>query len=129
MSNVIEFKTSGPVFDGVAVGLSEAATRAAESAVASAAVKTARDLLTQNIQVSVTGAEPSSLHKETSSLGTIVTDNHAIVYGPWLEGTGSRNQTTRFKGYFSVRQAAQQVNDQAAEIAENAIAPFVKEMN
>jgi hypothetical protein len=22
-----------------------------------------------------------------------------VVYGPWLEGTSSRNQTTRFKGY------------------------------
>jgi hypothetical protein len=29
------------------------------------------------------------------------------VYGPWLEGVGSRNNTTRFKGYHAFRKAAQ----------------------
>ena len=29
------------------------------------------------------------------------------VYGPWLEGVGSRNNTTRFKGYRAFRRAAQ----------------------
>lgn len=28
-------------------------------------------------------------------------------YGPWLEGVGSRNNTTRFKGYHAFRNAAQ----------------------
>lgn len=28
-------------------------------------------------------------------------------YGPWLEGVGSRNNTTRFKGYHAFRKAAQ----------------------
>jgi hypothetical protein len=28
------------------------------------------------------------------------------VYGPWLEGVGSRNATTRFKGYHAFRIAA-----------------------
>lgn len=28
------------------------------------------------------------------------------VYGPWLEGVGSRNNTTRFKGYRAFRKAA-----------------------
>lgn len=28
------------------------------------------------------------------------------VYGPWLEGVGSRNNTTRFKGYHAFRNAA-----------------------
>lgn len=28
------------------------------------------------------------------------------VYGPWLEGVGSRNDTTRFKGYHAFRKAA-----------------------
>lgn len=29
------------------------------------------------------------------------------VYGPWLEGVGSRNRTTRFKGYHAFRLASQ----------------------
>lgn len=31
------------------------------------------------------------------------------VYGPWLEGVGSRNNTTRFKGYHAFRNAAQKL--------------------
>ena len=36
----------------------------------------------------------------------VVTDGGQIVYGPWLEGVGSRNNTTRFKGYHAFRKAA-----------------------
>ena len=34
-------------------------------------------------------------------------DDGGVIYGPWLEGTGSRNQTTRFKGYASFRRTGQ----------------------
>jgi len=30
---------------------------------------------------------------------TIITDYPQVLYGPWLEGTSSRNTSTRFKGY------------------------------
>lgn len=40
------------------------------------------------------------------STETIVHDR-GIIYGPWLEGVGSRNLTTRFKGYASLRRAYQ----------------------
>lgn len=33
-----------------------------------------------------------------------------VVYGPWLEGTGSRNRTTRFKGYRLFRITAARLN-------------------
>lgn len=36
-----------------------------------------------------------------------------IVYGPWLEGTSARNQTTRFKGYGMFRKTAQRLNEKA----------------
>ncbi len=40
------------------------------------------------------------------------------VYGPWLEGVGSRNATTRFKGYHAFRKAAQAL-DQRIEAMGN----------
>lgn len=40
---------------------------------------------------SINGRMVDSMHGVLSDSG--------VVYGPWLEGTGSRNQTTRFKGY------------------------------
>lgn len=40
------------------------------------------------------------------------------VYGPWLEGVGSRNQTTRFKGYHAFRKAAQALDQRIEEIGD-----------
>lgn len=36
-----------------------------------------------------------------------------IIYGPWLEGTSPRNQSTRFKGYGMFRRTAQRLNEKA----------------
>ena len=50
------------------------------------------------------------------------------VYGPWLEGTGSRNATTRFKGYANFRQATQQLDRMAVDIAERVIAEHIRKL-
>ncbi|HET6286351.1 MAG TPA: hypothetical protein VFG15_06335 [Amycolatopsis sp.] len=50
-----------------------------------------------------------------------VVHDRDVIYGPWLEGTGSRNQTTRFKGYASFRRAAQELEGQVGGI----LAPIV----
>jgi hypothetical protein len=44
---------------------------------------------------------------EPEGVNTWVVHDRGIVYGPWLEGTSSRNQTTRFKGYHALRRALQ----------------------
>ena len=49
-----------------------------------------------------------SLITERRSEGWAVRDR--VVYGPWLEGTGSRNRTSRFKGYWTFRKAQQELN-------------------
>lgn len=36
-----------------------------------------------------------------------VVHDRGVVYGPWLEGVGSRNRATRFKGYFHWRRSKQ----------------------
>ena len=49
----------------------------------------------------------SNIHGETpSSLHGRIHDSN-VVYGPWLEGVGSRNDTTRFKGYAIFRNVKQ----------------------
>lgn len=49
-----------------------------------------------------------------------ITDS-GVVYGPWLEGVGSRNRTTRFKGYFTFRRTTQQIETQAGPVAERVV--------
>lgn len=54
-----------------------------------------------------TGHYRRSIHAEMRSDTQGRIDDSGVVYGPWLEGTGSRNQSTRFKGYASFRKTAQ----------------------
>lgn len=65
---------------------------------------------------------------EDPAVETVVTTENAM-YGPWLEGTGSRNLTTRFKGYFGYRRAAQQLDDEAEIIAEEVLEPYIEAIN
>lgn len=55
-----------------------------------------------------TGYYESNVEIHNTASGMEVWDGGQAgpVYGPWLEGVGSRNDTTRFKGYFAFRKAA-----------------------
>lgn len=48
--------------------------------------------------------------------GDAVVHDRGIVYGPWLEGTGSRNATTSFKGYHSFKRAAASTQKDVARL-------------
>lgn len=52
-----------------------------------------------------------------------------VVYGPWLEGIGSRNATTRFKGYRTFRRVAQRMNGQVVSVAGPIISRAVSRLN
>lgn len=46
-------------------------------------------------------------------------DGGQCVYGPWLEGTGSRNSpVTRFPGYWSMKRTTPRLRAEAVPIAE-----------
>lgn len=63
-----------------------------------------------------TGYYQSRVIKEKRPHAWAVTDK-GVIYGPWLEGVGRRNRTTRFKGYASFRRGMQQVSRQVPRIA------------
>lgn len=50
-----------------------------------------------------------------------VVHDRGIVYGPWLEGTSSRNARSKFKGYASLRKAANEVENQAPSILQRVV--------
>lgn len=52
-------------------------------------------------------------------------NDRGIVYGPWLEGTSSRNQTTRFKGYASFRRAHQTTEQNAQRLADRVVHRYI----
>lgn len=55
-------------------------------------------------------------------------DDSQVIYGPWIEGTGSRNQTTRFKGYSTFRRTAQWLEEQVPIVARKRAEMLVKEL-
>lgn len=137
-------RMSGPLFNGRAEAAGVAAAFAAQRAVAE--VAQARVYATfassikngsgrflgsiQTVQGSHTFTTDGYSMEVTTDLATasIVTTDIAS-YGPWLEGVGSRNESTRFKGYHGFRLAAQEVSGMAPEIAAKAVAAYVAVMN
>lgn len=52
-----------------------------------------------------------------------------VVYGPWLEGTGSRNfPVTRFRGYHQAKRTARVLARRVPAIARRVLKPFLARM-
>ena len=56
--------------------------------------------------------------------------DRGVVYGPWLEGIGSRNfPATRFKGYSTYRRTFQKIDARAGVIADYTMREWIPGMN
>lgn len=144
-----DVKVSGPLFDGRAAAALQEGIRAARKDLADEGRKLAITAFTSQLRrdtgrflrsVTTTGHSTAyttvSGHKsytlpvvvEDVATDTLVTTDLAS-YGPWLEGTGSRNETTRFKGYHGFRLAGEALDRMAKRLTEAALAPYVRRMN
>lgn len=122
---------SGPLFDGVAVKELEAAVTAVQQEVASYAEYQWQQNMNDSFQ-NPTGAYQSHVNILRREADLVVNDGFpgsGLLYGPWLEGVGSRNQTTRFKGYFALRRAANSVAQKTTAIAKPIIDAFIAKAN
>lgn len=116
----VDVDTSGPVFSpGVVHRVMEAGARGVENEVAEEGV----ELIRRNLD-GVLRRQTGRYRSSVQASGNEINDG-GIVYGPWLEGLGSRNRTTRFKGYFTFRRTTQQIEDASGGIGERALAPYV----
>lgn len=126
MTDVV-IRVDGPMFNGLAgLAMDRCIDEVAQevSAQASAHVHTNLDRSLKN---------PTPYYETQITLDrvaplTYLLHDRGIVYGPWLEGTGSRNRTTRFKGYASFRRAAQQTKRDAQRIADAVVRRFLPRM-
>ena len=119
---------SGPIFDGRAVRDMQSYVTTLEEDLAQEAADRIHVRLHQVLK-HPTGYYESHIHIERQQDDLVVTDT-PVVYGPWLEGVGSRNYPrTRFRGYATFRLVAQQLGRDAQDIADNLIIRYVEEMN
>lgn len=123
----ISIQVRGPVFDGRAQHWTNQATRDWEHHLGSVGAdyvhaELDRVLRTQtpyyNTQVT-----------STEYPGRTVINDQGVVYGPWLEGVGSRNRTTRFKGYATFRRMTQKLRADAPGILQPYADKLVDEIN
>jgi hypothetical protein len=118
--------TSGPLFDGRADTASDALCADLERAVAQRGVSLVRTNL-DHVLKHQTGHYRAEISIERTSR-TRVTDG-GIVYGPWLEGTSSRNRSTRFKGYATFRRTAAELAKIPDDLLDRVLTAHVEAMN
>lgn len=63
-----------------------------------------------------------------SNHSALLTDS-GVVYGPWLEGTSSRNETTRFKGYSSFRKVRDWLDGEMPAVAIKHMTALVRKLD
>jgi hypothetical protein len=95
---------TGPLMDGRLDGMIDDMLAEAVSVTATQGYADVMLGLNQHIQFPTPYYE-TQINIARDGLALVVNDRD-IIYGPWLEGTSSRNKTTRFKGYASFRRAA-----------------------
>lgn len=118
---------TGPVFTGAAERAVDQFLDEAEVHVADVGANRVRQQL-GGVLRNPTGEYESRITTERAREDIAVTDRKSVK-GPWLEGTSSRNQTTRFKGYRTFRIAAQDLQGDAATLAEQVLPKYLRRMN
>lgn len=120
---------NGPLFDGRDHAILDAMC----DAMAYELGAEARDIVRLNSDTSFRTQTPhyvTQLRNADAGQFARDVDDGGVIYGPWLEGVGSRNfPRTRFRGYSMFRRAAQYMNAGAAQlIAYRIAAIFTRRM-
>jgi hypothetical protein len=123
----VEVKVSGPVFDGRAGKAVDDFFIEAEDHVADEGVNLVGIWLGLKLR-NPTGFYESRIVSDRQRDDAQVTDSK-VVYGPWLEGVSSRNQSSRFKGYRTFRIVAQDLQGDASRLAEEVLPKYLDRMN
>jgi hypothetical protein len=108
---------AGPLFDGRAPEVLDDMADDVADAVADQGFRDIHFTLHRVLR-NPTGHYQSQIRDRSLGSAHVLYDNR-VIYGHWLEGTGSRNApVTSFAGYFTFRRVAQALNRKAVGIAE-----------
>jgi hypothetical protein len=119
---------SGPMFDGRASAALKEGGEHSASSVAKLGASMVRTNLNHVLRKQTPYYRPQVSDVKVSAYHTKVTDN-AVIYGHWLEGTGRRNSSTRFKGYFTFRRTTAELDMRAKDIVQGVMRPYIQMMN
>lgn len=121
-------QVSGPLFDG---RIEHDADELCSDITLEVAMN-GRDLLDKNLDKVLKKQTPyyrTRIRVQRDFPGAKITDQ-GVVYGPWLEGIGSRNfPTTRFKGYATFRKTTQMIQARVNSMGRGSIRIFIGRAN
>jgi hypothetical protein len=102
MIGSVNVRLKGPTVEGLAEPAIDAMLAGATAEVAD---YTKFEVLMQldSVLQNPTGYYESQVRSEPLDEYNYSVNDGNVIYGPWLEGLSSRNQTTRFKGYGTFR--------------------------
>jgi hypothetical protein len=117
----------GPIFDGRAELAVRDFIRAAEDEIAEEGAEDVR------AELDVVLKHPTGYYRshitDTRRGSRVTVNDSGVIYGHWLEGTGSRNYPkTRFKGYSTFRRTTQVLQAKAVPIAERVLPQYLRRM-
>lgn len=118
---------SGPLFDGRAVQQLDRACEDIEQRVAKFGASIIRTELHKVLRVETPYYRLQNEARRHPP-GWEIWDRD-VIYGPWLEGVGSRNKTTRFKGYATYRRKFQEIDRRAGVMANYIMREYIPGMN
>lgn len=123
----VTMTVSGPLFTGALAGMIDAMLMEMTATLAFGGLATWK----QNLDASLKNPTPYYETQVTAEPRgeEFVIHDRGIIYGPWLEGVGSRNKTTRFKGYSALRRAYQDLVQRAPGMLEPILTRWVERMN
>ncbi|RPE40271.1 hypothetical protein EDD90_3307 [Streptomyces sp. Ag109_O5-1] len=118
----ISLRLKGPIVEGRGPAIVKAMT---EVAIEELADYTRYEVLMQldSVLQHPTGYYESQIVKDRVAPDIYSVNDSGVIYGPWLEGIGSRNApVTKFEGYHTFRTVRNRMAQKAMAISEAAIA-------
>lgn len=122
----ITASVSGPLADGTAHQAVRDWLDATKQDVADQAVTRLR-AVTMDRTGRATGHYQKMIRTTLLNYKDVLVDD-PVIYGPWLEGTSKRNESTRFKGYRLWRRTRLQVKREAPKIAQAKLPEYIERM-
>lgn len=124
----VDIRVEGPLFDGRAARAMQAASDDAREDIAEFAETHVLTLMGMAFR-HPTGYYESRVTTTRVSGDTSLVHDQGVVYGPWLEGIGSRNApVTVFPGYWHWKRTKALVAARGKQIAERAVERRMPEM-
>lgn len=124
----VNVNSSGPMFDGRA----QRALRECTDQIDYRVATEAENLVLAHLGRSIKNRTPyyeTRVGVERSARGGYEVTDHGVIYGHWLEGTGSRNYpVTRFRGYRAFSRARALIQQRAGGIARRVLARYTPRM-